>query len=240
MPPVVIELEDVDVNYGNVKALRDVSIKVHEGELITLIGANGAGKSSTLLTIMGIVPSVKGNIRLYSEKINNCSSEYRVKSGVALVPEGRRIFPDLTVYENLEMGGFNRSNADLKKDIERCFELFPILRERKGQLGGTLSGGEQQMLAISRALVSSPKIILLDEPSLGLAPLVVEEVFKVLIKLNKEGSTILLVEQNAKKALAIANRSYVLENGRIVLEGTAEEVKNNPQIIDSYLGGGLK
>lgn len=236
----ILRLNKIQVNYGNVVALKDISIVVHEGEFVSLIGSNGAGKTTTLLSIIGGVKPASGTIVFQEKDITKLISHKRVASGIALVPEGRRIFPDLSVYENMEMGGINRKDAKgIKGDIEKYFELFPILDQRREQHAGTLSGGEQQMLAICRALMSKPSLLLLDEPSLGLAPLIVEDVFKILKDLNQKGSTILLVEQNAKKALAIANRGYVIETGRIALEGKSEDLIHNPKVVDAYLGGGI-
>jgi len=236
----MLHMEKVEVNYGNIKALKGITLTVNDGEFVTIIGANGAGKSTTLLSIAGGANISGGSLLLHGTDITHRTSEYRVKNGIALVPEGRRIFPDLTVYENMEIGAYCRSDsAEIKKDIKKYFEMFPILGERQHQAAGNLSGGEQQMLAISRALMGNPKLLLLDEPSLGLAPIIIEEVFKTIAELNKNGSTILLVEQNARKALQFASRGYVLETGQIVMEGVAQDLLNDPKIIDAYLGGGL-
>jgi branched-chain amino acid transport system ATP-binding protein len=236
----MLSLDKVEVYYGNIRALKDISLTVDEGEFVTIIGANGAGKSTTLLSIAGGATVSGGRMLLLGNDITRRTSEYRVKNGIALVPEGRRIFPDLTVYENMEIGAYCRSDSgEIKKDIDKYFAMFPILGERRNQSAGDLSGGEQQMLAISRALMGRPKLLLLDEPSLGLAPMLIEEVFNTIAELNAHGSTILLVEQNARKALSFAHRGYVLETGQIVLEGTADELLKNPKIVDAYLGGGL-
>ena len=236
----ILKLQDVHVNYGNVTALKGISIVVNEGEFVSLIGSNGAGKTSTLLSIIGAVKLTSGKIEFNGNDISKVGSDKRVKSGIALVPEGRRIFPELSVYDNLEMGGITRNDKKaIKEDIQIYLDMFPILGQRKNQSAGNLSGGEQQMLAICRALMSKPSLLLLDEPSLGLAPLIIEEVFEILKKLNQQGSTILLVEQNARKALANATRGYVIENGRISLEGDAFALMNDPKVVEAYLGGGV-
>jgi len=234
----MLELRNVETFYGNIMALKGINLSVNEGEIITLIGANGAGKSTTLMTICGIVPPRRGEILFMGKPIHRVEPYEIVALGVSQVPEGRRIFPLLTVTENLAMGAFLRNDGrEIARDMEYVFSLFPILKERRHQPGGTLSGGEQQMLAISRALMARPRLLLLDEPSLGLAPLVFQLIFRMIPKINREnGTTILLVEQNANMALKIAHRGYVLENGRITLEGAAESLLNNEEVKRAYLG----
>jgi branched-chain amino acid transport system ATP-binding protein len=234
----VLKLYNVQTFYGNVQVLKDLSIEVSEGEIITLIGANGAGKTTTLMSISGIVPPRAGEILFDDKPIQNLSPDDIVASGISLVPEGRRIFPRLTVMENLDMGAFlRRDKADIRKDVNHIFELFPILAERRNQPGGTLSGGEQQMLAISRALMARPRLLLLDEPSLGLGPIFVKLIFDIIRKINTESrTTIFLVEQNAHMALKVAHRGYVMENGRITLEGSADTLLHNEDVKKAYLG----
>jgi branched-chain amino acid transport system ATP-binding protein len=234
----VLRLHNVQTFYGNVQVLKDVSIEVSRGEIITLIGANGAGKTTTLMSISGIVPPRAGEILFDGKPIQNLSPDDIVALGISLVPEGRRIFPRLTVMENLDMGAFlRRDKVDIRKDVSHIFELFPILAERRNQPGGTLSGGEQQMLAISRALMARPRLLLLDEPSLGLGPIFVKLIFDIIRRINTEsGTTIFLVEQNAHMALKVAHRGYVMENGRIILEGSADTLLNNEDVKRAYLG----
>jgi len=234
----VLRLYNVQTFYGNVQVLKDLSMEVSQGEIITLIGANGAGKTTTLMSISGIVPPRAGEFLFDNKPIQNMSPDDIVASGISLVPEGRRIFPRLTVMENLDMGAFlRRDKADIKKDVNHIFELFPILAERRNQLGGTLSGGEQQMLAISRALMARPRLLLLDEPSLGLGPIFVKLIFDIIRKINTESrTTIFLVEQNAHMALKVAHRGYVMENGRITLEGSADTLLHNEDVKKAYLG----
>jgi len=234
----MLELIDIYTSYGNIEALKGISLSVKEGEIITLIGANGAGKSTTLMTISGVTPARKGTIRLMGKNIERCSTDEIVNRGISQVPEGRRIFPFLSVKENLYMGAYTRGkDPQVKKDLDRMFDLFPILKERQKQLGGTLSGGEQQMLAIARSLMSDPKLLLLDEPSLGLAPMVVRNIFDVITDINrKKGTTILLVEQNARMALQVSQRGYVLETGKIVLEDKSENLMQNESVKKAYLG----
>ncbi len=234
----MLEVSVVHAYYGNIHALKGISLTVEEGEIVTLIGANGAGKSTTLNTICGLLHPQSGTIRLEEEDIHGLPPHEVVGRGVSQAPEGRRIFGRLTVQENLEMGAFLRQDAEgIQRDTRRVFDLFPRLEERRKQLGGTLSGGEQQMLAIGRALMAHPRVLLLDEPSMGLAPLLVEDIFRVIRLLNTEGTTILLVEQNALMALSVAGRGYVLETGQVVLAGTAAELRENPQVQEAYLGG---
>ncbi len=234
----MLELADVETFYGNIKALKGISLSVSRGEIIALIGANGAGKSTALMTICGIVPPRTGEILFEGSPIQQREPHAIAALGISQVPEGRRIFPLLTVTENLAMGAFLRKDAaGIARDREHIFSLFPILRERRHQPGGTLSGGEQQMLAISRALMARPSLLLLDEPSLGLAPLISRLIFRIIRQINDEnGTTILLVEQNANMALRIAHRGYVMENGRIALEGSGEDLLNNEEVKRAYLG----
>ena len=234
----MLKIENLHVFYGGIHALKGISMEVPEGKIVTLIGANGAGKSTTLRTIVGLVKPREGKIYYQGEDITGKPSHYIVKKGIALVPEGRRVFANVTVYENLLMGGYNRpEDEEFKKDLDYVFSLFPRLLERKSQLAGTLSGGEQQMLALGRALMSRPKLMMLDEPSLGLAPKLVEDVFKSIQEIHKKGTTILLIEQNAMAALQIADYGYVLETGKIVLEGTGEDLLHNEDVKKAYLGG---
>lgn len=233
----MLEVRDVHTYYGNIHALKGVSLEVDQGEIVTLIGANGAGKSTTLNTICGLLHPTSGTIRLRGEEIHTLPAHEIVGRGVSQSPEGRRVFSRLTVQENLEMGAFLREDTEaIHQDLERVFGLFPRLKERLKQLGGTLSGGEQQMLAMARALMAHPHLLLLDEPSMGLAPLLVDEIFQVVQQLNEDGTTILLVEQNAAMALSVAHRGYVLETGNIALEGSARELLENPQVKAAYLG----
>jgi branched-chain amino acid transport system ATP-binding protein len=231
-------LRDIESCYGNIQALKGISIDVSEGEIITLIGANGAGKSTTLMSISGIVPPCSGEILYMDKPIHSLSPDNIVSLGISQVPEGRHIFPELTVMENLHMGAFPRKDkSGVNSDLEYVFELFPILTKRRSQAGGTLSGGEQQMLAISRALMARPRLLLLDEPSLGLAPIIVRQIFDIIKKINAEhNTTILLVEQNAYLALRVAHRGYVIENGKIVLEDSADNLLSNEDVKKAYLG----
>ncbi len=234
----MLELDNIKTYYGNIQALKGVSIEISEGEIITLIGANGAGKSTTLMSICGIAPPRSGEIRFMGKAINAMKPDRIVSLGICQVPEGRRIFPYLTVLENLDMGAFLRNDREnIKRDMDYILELFPILAERRNQSGGTLSGGEQQMLAISRALMARPKLLLLDEPSLGLAPLIVKQIFEIIHKINEEQhTTIFLVEQNANLALKVAHRGYVMENGRITLADEAHKLLANEDVKKAYLG----
>ncbi|MGD9036909.1 MAG: ABC transporter ATP-binding protein [Syntrophobacterales bacterium] len=234
----MLELKNLQTYYGGIQALRDVSMEVSEGEIITLIGANGAGKTTTLMSICGIVPPRSGDILFMGKPIHDLSPNQIVALGISQVPEGRRIFPYLTVMENLDMGAFLRADKDeIKQDMEYIFELFPILAERRHQAGGTLSGGEQQMLAISRALMARPMLLLMDEPSLGLAPLIVKQIFEIIRKVNTENNTtIFLVEQNANLALKVAHRGYVMETGRITLTDSAEKLLADEKVKKAYLG----
>ena len=234
----MLKLENIQAGYGNILAIKDIDLEINAGEIITLIGANGAGKSTTLMTISGIVPSRSGKIFFENQEIQQKEPDEIVRMGICQVPEGRHIFPQLTVQENLDMGAFlRRDKKEIKRDIDYVFSLFPILAERRGQDGGTLSGGEQQMLAMSRALMARPRLLLLDEPSMGLAPLVIRQIFEIIKQINAENrTTIFLVEQNANQALHIAHRGYVIENGRIVFSGKAEELLKNTDIQKAYLG----
>jgi branched-chain amino acid transport system ATP-binding protein len=232
----ILSVQDINVYYGAIHAIQDVSLTVNEGEIVTLIGANGAGKSTTLQTISGLLRSKTGDIRFCGQSIAHVPSHKIVERGIAQVPEGRRIFLQMTVQENLEMGAFTRSGG-VEKDLERVYALFPRLLERKKQIAGTLSGGEQQMLAMGRALMSHPKLMMLDEPSMGLAPILVEQVFSIIRQLHEEGTTILLVEQNAQMALSVADRAYVMETGKITLQGTGAELAQSDQVKKAYLGG---
>ncbi|MFZ7124949.1 MAG: ABC transporter ATP-binding protein [Desulfobacterales bacterium] len=234
----MLELKNVQTFYGNIRALKDVSLEIARGEIVTLIGANGAGKTTTLMSICGIVPPREGEIFFEGKPIHHLPPNEIVALGISQVPEGRRIFPYLTVSENLDMGAFLRDDKDrIKKDIEYVFELFPILAQRRSQRGGTLSGGEQQMLAISRALMARPRVLLLDEPSLGLAPLVVKKIFEIIRQINEESSTtIFLVEQNANLALKVAHRGYVMENGRVTISDSAAKLLADENVRKAYLG----
>ena len=232
----MLKVDDLNVYYGKIHALKGVSFDVNEGEIVSLIGANGAGKSTTLKTISGLLRSKTGGVTFMGEDIIKIDAYKLVEKGLAHVPEGRRIFLQMSVMENLEMGAYIKGKAD-KADIESVFEKFPRLKERKNQVAGTLSGGEQQMLAMGRALMSHPKLLMLDEPSMGLAPILVEQIFEIIKELNDAGTTILLVEQNAEMALEVSDRAYVIESGRVSLSGTGEELRNSDTIKKAYLGG---
>ena len=231
----MLELNRINTFYGKIQALRDVSLKVEDGEIVTLIGANGAGKSTTLMSICGVIHPRSGEILFDGKPIQQLPAPEIVKRGITLVPEGRRVFPDMTVLENMKIGAYLRRDKP-DQDIEWCFTLFPRLKERHWQLAGTLSGGEQQMLAVARALMSRPKLMMMDEPSLGLAPLIVRDIFQIIREINKQGVTILLIEQNANMALHTADKGYVLETGEIILEGPGRELLENPVIREAYLG----
>jgi branched-chain amino acid transport system ATP-binding protein len=232
----MLELKDVHTYYGQIHALQGVTMTVNQGEVVTLIGANGAGKTTTLKTISGMLHARAGSVHFEGDDITKVPAHKLVERGIGHAPEGRRIFSRLTVLENLQMGAFSRPKANIEPDIERVFNLFPRLRERTGQLGGTLSGGEQQMLAIGRALMSEPRMLLLDEPSLGLAPILVSQVFETIKEINGQGTTVLLVEQNALQALSIAHRGYVLQTGEVVLSGAADDLRRNETVRKAYLG----
>jgi branched-chain amino acid transport system ATP-binding protein len=234
---MLLDVNDINVYYGAIHALQGVSFNVEQGEIVSLIGANGAGKSTTLRAISGLLRSRTGSISYKGENISTVPAEQIVQKGISHVPEGRKIFAPLTVRENLEMGAYTRKDpAEIQNSMQRVFTSFPRLKERINQLGGTLSGGEQQMLATGRGLMSLPDLLLLDEPSMGLSPILVEEIFRIIKEINSQGTSILLVEQNALMALSISHRAYVLETGRIVLQGKSEEIKNNPQVKSAYLG----
>ena len=233
----ILKVDNINVYYGAIHAIKGISFEVNEGEIVTLIGANGAGKSTTLQTVSGLLRSRTGSIEFNGENISHVPAHKLVYKGLAQVPEGRRIFLQMSVEENLEMGAFTQKNAGIDADIESVYEQFPRLRERKKQIAGTLSGGEQQMLAMGRALMSHPKLLMLDEPSMGLAPILVEQIFDIIRELHKAGATILLVEQNAQMALQVANRAYVLETGKITLAGSGKELLESDSIKKAYLGG---
>lgn len=232
----MLALRAVQTSYGSIRALRGIDMEVRRGEIVCLLGSNGAGKTTTLMTISGILRPDAGDIIFEGESLKTMPVHRIVQKGVCHVPEGRRIFPKLTVSENLEMGAFSIPDIDLNSALERVYALFPILSERAGQMGGTLSGGEQQMLAIGRALMSNPKLLLLDEPSLGLAPIIMSRIFKTIREINEEGVTVLLVEQNAKAALSLSHRGYVLENGTVKLSGSGQELLHNREVREAYLG----
>ena len=234
---MLLEVNNINVYYGAIHAIKDISFSVAEGEIVTLIGANGAGKSTTLQTISGLLRSKTGDIQFDGKPIHHMAPHAMVKEGLAHVPEGRRVFQQMTVEENLEMGAFTQPGPAVAPALEQVYEQFPRLKERRSQVAGTLSGGEQQMLAMGRALMSRPKLLMLDEPSMGLAPILVEQIFDIIQSLHKNGSTILLVEQNAQAALSIADRGYVLETGKIVTSGTGAELLASPAIKKAYLGG---
>ncbi len=233
----LLQVENLNVYYGSIHAIKGISFQVNEGEIVTLIGANGAGKSTTLNTIAGLLKPKSGSVTFDGKLISGMTANKIVPLGMALCPEGRRIFQHMTVRENLEMGGYSRPKNEIDDSIEQVFQRFPRLKERRKQIAGTLSGGEQQMLAISRALMSKPKLMMLDEPSMGLAPILVDQIFDIIKELHKAGTTILLVEQNARKALQVADRAYVLETGSITLSGTGAELANSDAVKKAYLGG---
>ena len=234
----LLEVKGLEVYYGVIQALKGIDFEVNEGEIVTLIGANGAGKTTTMQSVIGLIPPKAGTVSFEGKDITHLHCHKIVSLGMSQVPEGRRVFQELTVYQNLLMGAYiQKDKKAIKEDIKKIYERFPRLEERKNQIAGTLSGGEQQMLAMGRALMSRPKLLMLDEPSMGLSPLLVDEVFTIIKDLNKEGTTVLLVEQNAGKSLAISDRAYVLENGRIVLSGTGEELLQSEEVKKAYLGG---
>ncbi len=233
----MLELRDIHTYYGNIRAVRGISITVNQGEMVCLIGANGAGKSTTLMTTSGIHRPVEGSIHFEDREITNTSAEERVVLGISQVPEGRLIFPEMTVLENIELGAYSRNDKQgIRADIDKIFQFFPVLQERQKQRGGSLSGGEQQMLAIGRALMSNPRMLLLDEPSLGLAPLIVKQIFEIIQQINADGTTILLVEQNAQIALQVTDRGYVMETGEITIEGTSADLLADERVRQAYLG----
>ena len=233
----ILKVDDINVYYGSIHAIKGISFEVNEGEVVTLIGANGAGKSTTLQTVSGLLNSRTGSIEFNGEDLAKIPPHLVVRKGLAQVPEGRRIFQQMSVEENLEMGAYTRDKSELEGDLEMVYKQFPRLLERRRQIAGTLSGGEQQMLAIGRALMSHPKLLMLDEPSMGLAPILVEQIFDIIRQLNEAGTTILLVEQNAQMALSVAHRAYVLETGKITLSGTGKELAESDQVRKAYLGG---
>jgi branched-chain amino acid transport system ATP-binding protein len=233
----MLKVDKIETYYGPIAALKGISFEVDERDIVTILGANGAGKSTIMRTISGITPPAKGDIQFLGRRIDRTPAEEIVRLGISHVPEGRELFPELTVRENLRMGAFTRKDKEqILRDMERVYDYFPVLRDRSGQLAGTLSGGEQQMLAIGRGLMSKPRLLLLDEPSMGLAPIIVEEIFRIIKTINETGTTILLVEQNAFMALHIANKAYVLETGRIVIHGTARELLDQAEVSKAYLG----
>ena len=233
----MLELRNIHTYYGNIRAVRGISITVNSGEMVCLIGANGAGKSTTLMTTSGIHTPVEGSIYFEDRDITHTSAEERVELGISQVPEGRLIFSDMTVLENIELGAYSRNDKQgIKEDIDKIFQFFPVLQERQKQRGGSLSGGEQQMLAIGRALMSHPRLLLLDEPSLGLAPLIVKQIFEIIQQINADGTTILLVEQNAQIALQVTDRGYVMETGEITIEGTSADLLADERVRQAYLG----
>ena len=233
----LLKVEGINVYYGAIHAIKDISFQVNQGEIVTLIGANGAGKTTTLQTVSGLLRSKTGSILFDGQDINTVSTDKLVGRGLAQVPEGRRVFLQMSVEENLEMGAYPQPPAGVPRDLEMVYDLFPRLKERRSQVAGTLSGGEQQMLAMGRALMSHPKLLMLDEPSMGLAPILVEQIFDIIQDLNRKGSTILLVEQNAQMALSVAHRGYVMETGKIVATGSGAELIESPEIKRAYLGG---
>ncbi len=237
MADPVLKVENINVYYGSIHAIKGISFEVYEGEIVTLIGANGAGKSTTLNTISGLLHPSTGSVSFLGDSLAKIAPHKIVERGLAQVPEGRRVFAQMTVQENLEMGAYTQSNNYIHEDLENVYKLFPRLNERKNQIAGTLSGGEQQMLAMGRALMSRPKLLMLDEPSMGLAPILVEQIFDIIADLHKHGATILLVEQNAQMALSIASRGYVMETGKIVTTGTGKELLSSPEVRKAYLGG---
>ena len=232
----LLKVNDIHVYYGAIHAIKGISLEVNEGEIVTLIGANGAGKSTTLNTIAGLLKPRQGSIAFAGMPVDGIAANKMVYKGLSLCPEGRRIFQQMTVKENLEMGAFSRPNEEVEQSIERVYGFFPRLHEREKQIAGTLSGGEQQMLAMGRALMSKPRLMMLDEPSMGLAPILVEQIFEIIQDMNKAGTTILLVEQNAQMALSVANRAYVMETGRITMEGDANDLMNDDNVRKAYLG----
>ena len=232
-----LSIENLSVNYGNIRAIKKINLNVKEGTVVAILGSNGAGKTSTLRTISGLVPAASGTIKFYGKDITNMQTENITKLGIVQSPEGRQVFRDLTVEENLKIGAFTlKSKSELNKNLENVFGLFPVLKERRTQISSTLSGGEQQMLAIARALMPNPNILLLDEPSLGLAPLIIKEIFKIVTEIRKMGKTVVIVEQNALQTLKISDYAYVLEVGEVIMEGDAEELRGNPKLIEAYLG----
>ncbi|MBU8878435.1 ABC transporter ATP-binding protein [Bacillus sp. FJAT-29790] len=232
----MLKITDIETFYGKIQALKGISLDVEQGKIVTLLGANGAGKTTTMKTIAGLLTPQRGKIEFQGEDVTGLRPDQLLRKGIALVPEGRAILAGMTVMENLEMGAYHRKDKEINKDIENVMKHFPILKERKDQLGGTMSGGQQQMLAIARALLSRPKLLLLDEPSMGLAPLIVADIFKIIREIKDDGTTVLLVEQNAKQALKIADYGYVMETGKIIINGKAADLLDDPRIVEAYLG----
>lgn len=232
----MLKVSGIETYYGKIQALKGVNLEVEQGKIVTLLGANGAGKTTTMKTISGLLRPKNGRVEFLGEDVTNLRPDQLVRKGIALVPEGRAILSTMTVMENLEMGAYHRNDKEIEKDIEEVMKHFPILKERQNQLGGTLSGGQQQMLAIARAILSKPKLLLLDEPSMGLAPLIVADIFKIIREIKDTGTTVLLVEQNAKQALKIADYGYVLETGKVIIQGKAEDLLKDPRIVEAYLG----
>ncbi|HSO59234.1 MAG TPA: ABC transporter ATP-binding protein [Paenisporosarcina sp.] len=232
----MLKVSGIETFYGKIQALKGVSLEVEQGKVVTILGANGAGKTTTMKTIAGLLKPKTGTVEFLGENITGLRPDQLLRKGIALVPEGRAILSTMTVLENLEMGAYHRNDQDIKKDIEQVMEQFPILKERSEQLGGTLSGGQQQMLAIARALLSKPKLLLLDEPSMGLAPLIVADIFKMIREIKATGTTVLLVEQNAKQALKVADYGYVMETGKVIISGEAKDLLEDPRIVEAYLG----
>lgn len=232
----LLKVSNIETFYGQIQALKGISLNVEEGKIVTLLGANGAGKSTTMKTIVGLLKPKKGSVDFLGENVTGLRPDQLLRKGVALVPEGRAILSSMSVIENLDMGAYHRKGKNIERDIEEVMERFPILKERQSQLAGTLSGGQQQMLAIARALLSKPKLLLLDEPSMGLAPLIVADIFKIIREIKDAGTTVLLVEQNAKQALKIADYGYVMETGKIIIEGKASNLLEDPRIVEAYLG----
>lgn len=232
----LLKVSGIETYYGKIQALKGVSLEVEQGKIVTILGANGAGKTTTMKTIAGLLKPKNGTVEFLGENVTGLRPDQLVKKGISLVPEGRAILSGMTVLENLEMGAYQRKDKEIVKDLETVMERFPILKERKSQLGGTLSGGQQQMLAIARALLSKPKLLLLDEPSMGLAPLIVADIFKIIREIKDAGTTVLVVEQNAKQALKIADYGYVLETGKVIIHGPAQDLLEDPRIVEAYLG----
>ncbi|MEH7482532.1 ABC transporter ATP-binding protein [Neobacillus drentensis] len=232
----MLKVTGIETYYGKIKALKGINLEVEQGKIVTILGANGVGKTTTMKTIAGIIKPKKGTVEFLGEDVTGLRADQLVTKGISLVPEGRAILSSMTVIENLEMGAYHRSDKEVGKDIEEVMKHFPILKERKNQLGGTLSGGQQQMLAIARAILSRPKLLLLDEPSMGLAPLIVADIFKIIREIKDDGTTVLLVEQNAKQALKIADYGYVMETGKVIIQGKAEDLLVDPRIVEAYLG----
>ncbi|WP_042347623.1 ABC transporter ATP-binding protein [Bacillus massiliigorillae] len=232
----MLKVTGIETYYGKIQALKGVSLEVEQGKIVTILGANGAGKTTTMKSIIGLLTPKQGKVEFQGQNITGLRPDQLLKKGIALVPEGRAILSSMTVLENLEMGAYHRNDKEIGKDIEEVMQHFPILKERKEQLGGTLSGGQQQMLAIARAILSRPKLLLLDEPSMGLAPLIVADIFKIIKQIKNDGTTVLLVEQNAKQALKIADYGYVLETGKVIIEGKADELLQDSRIVEAYLG----